>query len=365
MPTELTLALALLTAAAVTFAATPLAAKLAHVTGFLDDPVGYKGHSRPTPYLGGSAIIAGILVAVVAFGGAGHGRWPLLAGAVVLWVVGTIDDRVSLSPFVRLGIEILVAGGLFSAGLGWGIDPPAVDLLLTVAWVVGVVNAVNLMDNMDGAAATVAGVSALGAGVLALVAGNAALAVLCVAVAGACAGFLPRNLARPARIFMGDGGSMPLGFLVAGLAMISSVHAQLGTGGLVVATMILGLAVLDTTLVTFSRRVGGRPVLQGGRDHLTHRLRTRLDSPQAVAAFLGGTQLLLCGAAIGVERIGTPAVVTGGVFVAMLATFTIVRLNRWPWFDRRTGPRLGPEFRRQRTPLMARVRAATRTARAA
>ena len=348
----MTLAAAFALALAVTWAATPLAIRIARVTGFIDRPAGYKGHQVPTPYLGGSAIMAGVLASAIAFGGAGGGRWAIVAGAVVLWILGTADDRLNLSPLLRVVAEAAVAVGLYLAGHGWGLESGVLDLLLTVAWVIGVVNAVNLMDNMDGTAGSVAGASALGAAALAIVVGETGLAVLCLAVAGGCAGFLPRNLSRPARVFMGDGGSMPLGFLLAGVSMEAATRTSLGAGAVVTGALLLGLALLDTTLVTFSRRVGGRPLLTGARDHLTHRLHTRLGSPRAVALFLGGTQLMLSAGAVALQQAGTSAVMTAGMLTTLLAGVAIARLNRWPWFDRRNGPRLGPEHRRTRTPLL-------------
>lgn len=366
----MTVALAFAVALVATWGITPLAIRVARSTGFLDKPAGYKGHAAPTPYLGGSAIMAGVLVAAVALGGAAHGRWVLIAGAVALWALGTADDKLNLSPLTRVVAEVVVAGALFATGNGWHVGADVFNLLLTIAWVVAVVNAVNLMDNMDGTSATVAGTSALGAGALALISHDTGLAVLCLAVGGACAGFLPRNLARPSRIFMGDGGSMPLGLLVAGVAMAASTHssAGAGAGAIIIGGMLLGLALLDTTLVTFSRRVGGRPLLTGARDHLTHRLRTKLGTPRAVAAFLGGTQMLLCLGAIALQQLGFGAVLSAGMLTVALGAITIIRLNRWPWFDRRTGPRLGIEHRRPQRDLLGRSRpqavAAGETARA-
>src|SRR5262249_33485806 len=154
-----------------------------------------------------TAILFGILVAGVAFGPQARPYAVLAACAFVLWVVGTIDDRHNLSPYLRLALEIVIGATLFATGHGWNVfSGDALDCALTILWVVGIVNAVNLMDNMDGAAATVVGISATATGTLAIVVGNPELAPLCFAVAGGCAGFLPRNLARPSRIFMGDGG---------------------------------------------------------------------------------------------------------------------------------------------------------------
>lgn len=334
MQPELALPLAFLLAALVTWSVTPVAIAVARLTGFIDRPVGYKGHGRPTPYLGGSAVMAGVLVAALAFGGA-TGPWAvLIACAIGLWVLGTADDRLNLSPYLRLGIEVGIGGLLFTTGHGWTVFGNAtLDLLLTCFWVAAVINAVNLMDNMDGAAATVAGISAAGAGVLAALSSNPALAMLCFAVAGACAGFLPRNLARPSRIFMGDGGSMPLGLLLAGASMGAASNALHGPAGLAAAAAIVGLVVLDTSLVTVSRRRGGRPLLTGGRDHLTHRLRTRLGTPQAVAALLAVTQVALCVVAVTLSLTNPIALLPFAVLMVMAGASAIWQLESPPWFD--------------------------------
>src|SRR3954447_15012476 len=277
MSPELRSAAAFGIAALVTFAATPLMIRVAVRTAFFDLPVGYKEHARPTPYLGGAAIMAGILVAVLLFGGAADGHGVIVACGLAIWLAGTLDDRVGLPVSARTSLEATIAVLLWSTGHGWDVfHDAAADLVLTVVWVVAVANAFNIMDNMDGVAASVAGISALGAGVLALISGEVAAAPLCFAVAGACAAFLPRNLATPSRIFMGDGGSLVLGLLVAGVTMGIVTPAYFGPRGVIVAALLVGLVVLDTTLVVVSRSRGGRPVLSGGRDHLSHRIARRL-----------------------------------------------------------------------------------------
>jgi UDP-GlcNAc:undecaprenyl-phosphate GlcNAc-1-phosphate transferase len=334
MQPELSIPLALLVAAAVTYLVTPLAIRVARATGFLDKPAGYKGHGNPTPYLGGSAILAGVLVAGLAFGPDARPYTVLAACAAVMWVVGTIDDRRNLSPHVRLALEIAVGATLFATGHGWNVfGSDVLDCALTILWVVGIVNAVNLMDNMDGAAATVVGISATGTGTLAIVVGTAELAPLCFAVAGGCVGFLPRNLARPARIFMGDGGSMPLGLLVAGTSMQVASAGNLGVAGVLEIGLIVGVAILDTLLVMVSRRRGGRPLMTGGRDHLTHRLRTRVGTPSAVAGSLASLQFVLCAAAIVAGLIGAGAILGVTAFVLAGGAWAIAQLERHPWFD--------------------------------
>ena len=155
-------------------------------------------------------------------------------------------------------------------------------------WVVAVVNAFNLFDNMDGAASSMACVVAGALAVLGLVNGDTWLSVVAAALCGACAGFLPHNLASPARIFLGDGGSMPIGFAVAALAMIGVGDAAREWQSLAMGLLFVGVPALDTGLVIVSRRRRGLSILTGGRDHLTHRARQRLQTARAVAITLGG-----------------------------------------------------------------------------
>ena len=305
MSPELDALAAFAIASIATYLATPVAIAVAVRTKFFDLPAGYKGHRKPTPYLGGTAIIVGILAAVASVRGLGATHWTIIAGAVGIWAMGTLDDKINLPISLRTLVEVGIAVLLWDTGRGWGVfhNGPA-DLVLTVVWVVGVMNAFNLMDNMDGASASVAGASAIGAGVLALMSGDTALAPLSFAVAGACFGFLPRNLARPARIFMGDGGSLLLGLLVARVTMAAVTRQYLGPKGVIVAALLVGLVILDTTLVVISRRRAGMNVLSGGRDHLTHRLVRWLGTPRRVALALAVTQFTVCGMAIGMAQAG-------------------------------------------------------------
>lgn len=337
MPTEVALAAAFAVAAAGAFGLTPLAIRLALTTGFLDKPHGYKGHGRPTPYLGGVALAVAVTLATVAFGAAtGMAATAAQCAALVgcglgLWAVGTLDDRRNLSPVTRVIAEVGAALVLWGTGHGWDVlgNGPA-DALLTVVWVVGIVNAFNLMDNMNGAAATCAAVAALGAAGLALGTGHDALAALCLAVAGACVGFLPFNLARPSAIFMGDGGSMLLGSLIAGVVMVAASAGGGDATALVPAALIAGLAILDTTLVSISRRRGGRPLLSGGRDHLTHRLARRLGSTHRVPVALAAVQAVLCGAAVAIAQAGAAWATVAAGAVCLIAGAAAVRYLESP-----------------------------------
>ena len=273
----------------VVLAATPVAIRVARSTGFLDRPRGFRVHAKPTPYLGGAAVFLGFLAGALVQGTVWDSHLtPLFAGAGVLWLVGTVDDRVALGPWLRVFAEVAVGILLWDAGLGWSLFPGELaDLIVTVLWIVGLVNAFNLMDNLDGAAATVAAVSAAGIAFLTLSEGPAALTALAVAASGACIGFLHFNLARPARIFLGDGGSMLLGFLVAALAMAAWRENVMEGVDFLPAIMLAGLPVLDMTLVIVSRKRRGVSVGTGGRDHISHRLLAKLGSTWRVALALG------------------------------------------------------------------------------
>jgi UDP-GlcNAc:undecaprenyl-phosphate GlcNAc-1-phosphate transferase len=257
----------------------------------------------------------------------------IIVGAIAIWAMGTIDDKVSLPISLRTLVEAGIAVLLWATGRGWNVfhNGPA-DLMLTVVWVVGVMNAFNLMDNMDGAAASVAAISAIGAGTLGLMSGDDALAALSFAVAGACFGFLPRNLAKPARIFMGDGGSLLVGLLVARITMAAVTRGYLGPSGVIIAALLVALVIFDTTLVTISRSRGRRGVLTGGRDHLTHRLSGRLGTPRRVALTLASTQLAVCAVTIGLAQAGAGWVLLAGGMCAIVGMVMIWQFEQASWF---------------------------------
>ena len=266
---------------------TPVAIRLAIRTGVMDQPGGHKGHRSPVPYLGGMAIVVSFAgsVAVAAIIRPPHSGIDelvvVLALAVGLAVVGLLDDLWDLSPLVRLILEIgagfalwQVGAGVQIVGSGW------VDLVVTVFWVVGVTNAFNLLDNMDGLAAGLAGIACLGYFAIAATNGQYLVAGLSMGLAGCALGFLRHNF-HPARIYMGDGGALFLGFMVAYLGIKLRFDGARSVSFLV-PVVVCSVAILDTTLVTVSRLVTGRSPFVGGRDHMSHRL-VKLGLPVRVA----------------------------------------------------------------------------------
>jgi UDP-GlcNAc:undecaprenyl-phosphate GlcNAc-1-phosphate transferase len=335
LPDEARLASAVLISLTAVWLLTPVARRLAIRTAFYDHPTGYKAHSSPTAYLGGLAVMGGFLLSVAVVGEDLSRLWPILACAVGLMALGTLDDRFAVRPRYRLAGELAAAIVLWHFDLGWTFLSSDVErLILTSAWIVGFTNAFNLMDNMDGAASIVATVCSAGIAAQALVIGGAEeVALIALALAGACLGFLPYNLRlnAPARIFLGDGGSLPIGFIVAALAMNIPVDEPLGWPVLLVAALLLGLPVLDTLLVVVSRTRRGVSIVTAGRDHLTHRLRARLPSAVAVAAVLAVAQTAVSLVTIAAAVIGRTSIILVATACLALGASIVAVLDSSAW----------------------------------
>jgi UDP-GlcNAc:undecaprenyl-phosphate GlcNAc-1-phosphate transferase len=336
MNPELAGAIGLGAGAAAAAVATPLAIRVAKRTRFYDVPREYRRHAAPTPLLGGAALLVGWLVGSAATTGFFYARGLVVLGCgLALWLLGTVDDRVAIAPKWRLLAELLAGVALVVAGLGWQTGAGGVvNVALTLFWTVGLVNAFNLMDNMDGACATVTVLSALGAGALAIIKGHPALAGMAFALAGAAAAFLRWNLARPAKIFLGDGGSMLAGFLVAALVMIVSHKAPAGNAGLLLGALLVGVPIFDVALVSLSRHRRGVPLVTGGRDHLTYRILLVRRSPHAVAAMLASAQLLLCALGIGGYELGARGVSLVALVAFLCGVTAVVVLDTPRWRPR-------------------------------
>jgi UDP-GlcNAc:undecaprenyl-phosphate/decaprenyl-phosphate GlcNAc-1-phosphate transferase len=315
-------------ATAIAYMTTPVAIVAARRLAFYDVPFGYKGHKAPTPYLGGAAVMSAFVVALLLAYPASGRTLALLAGVAVMFSLGTVDDRWPISPLVRVVVEFVLGALLSELGHGWhlGAGQP-VDATVNGLWVVGVVNAFNLFDNMDGAASTMAIVASAGTCGLALFAHDFWAATGSIALCGACLGFLPHNLARPARIFLGDGGSLPLGFAVAVLAASAAGTAEPSLLALLTGLLLVGVPALDTCLVVVSRRRRGISILTAGRDHLTHRTRQRMRTARRVALVLGGAQAIVSALVIVATRADSAAVVYVVLGVVVCAAAAIVGLE--------------------------------------
>lgn len=274
---------ALVLAYAVTLAATPLTTRVAHRFGILDRPdvegSGYKNHLHAMPYLGGVAIFLGVLstaglLSVEHWPAADHEipRFLVAIGiAVGLGLVGLIDDVRRLTLVARLVAGIGAAVAAWELGFRVQAFPSAsLNFALTVVWIVGITNAFNLLDNMDGLSAGLAGIGASSFAVMGFLEGQPQPTIVAAALAGGAFAFLTHNR-HPAKVFMGDAGSLFLGFLLA-LIGIELRFDNLLKVTFLVPVVVLGVPIFDTTIVVLSRVKNRRPIFRGARDHVSHRL---------------------------------------------------------------------------------------------
>ena len=263
---------ALLTAFATTAAATPLVIRIARQRGWVANPTSDRWHQTPTALMGGIAIFAGVAVASALFVG-GLGAPMVIAAAALMFISGATDDRRGLSPTTKILLQLAAAALLIYEGYMFEFGGAVwFSAALTVFWILGITNAVNLIDNMDGLSAGVSAIAAISLAGMAALSGAGPLAALALAVAGAAGGFLFYNF-KPAKIFMGDCGSLFLGFVLAATAvMVQAEFGMRGIAAVFMTALVLGVPIMDTTLVTIERTLHGKPVSEGGRDHTSHRL---------------------------------------------------------------------------------------------
>ncbi len=240
--------------------------------GFVDEPTRRKPHQNPTPYLGGVAIAAGTLLpATVLLPLRATGLVAILVAAAAVSTLGLADDVRPLSPALRLGVESAAAAAVVATGVRLPVFGGTFGAAFSVVWIVLFTNAFNLLDNMDGAAAAVGAAASAGLAATAAALGRGDLAVLLCALGAACAGFLFHNW-TPARMFMGDAGSLFVGFVIAASA-VAILATRPAIPALTAAWLILFVPAVDTSIVLLSRHRARRPLLSGGTDHLSHRLR--------------------------------------------------------------------------------------------
>jgi UDP-GlcNAc:undecaprenyl-phosphate GlcNAc-1-phosphate transferase len=262
--------------------------------GIVDRPDGrLKNHREPVPYLGGLAIFLSFLLALAAtieFSPEVLGM--LLAGSIVV-LVGLVDDLGQIGPFAKLAGQAVAVIVLLKAGVSIQLVflPEWAAVAVSVLWLLATTNAFNLIDVMDGLSAGTAAVGALALLAVAEMNGRVEAGVLLAALAGSCAGFLPYNL-EPARIYMGDTGSLFLGLMLGALAM-NNAYTEVNSVAAVAPALILGVPLFDMLFVMYIRWKRGLPVMLGSPDHVALRLRKwKLTTRQTVAASYAATAVL-------------------------------------------------------------------------
>ncbi len=321
--------------------------QLALRMGMVDHPGPRKVHAQPTPLMGGLAIYCGVLIALlVSLGGPALIQViGIFSGATLVAVVGVLDDRGLLHHQIKLftampaAALILVATGvrtqIFSV-LWPGQAAIWADALLTVVWVVGITAAFSILDHMDGLCAGVAAVAALFFAIFALESGQLLVSTMAAAVLGAAAGFLRWNF-TPAKIFMGDGGAMFLGFLMAALALKLRPVVTGGHGAMwLVPVLILGVPIFDTTLISISRsRRGFIPFTTPGKDHTAHRLSNLFRSQRSAVLALYALGIAFGLLALAIARLPLAKVVGLAALAVVAALLAIGALERAP-FERQS-----------------------------
>jgi len=262
----------------------PVVQRVSLRLGYVAKPREDRWHRQPTPILGGvgifTAFLLSLLVTLLLSGAWNQVRWGVLAGSGLIFLFGLYDDIKHISPPAKLVGQILAAAVVVSQGYTSNFFTPRIpnhiiaqipNIVLTFIWLVGITNAINLLDNMDGLAG---GIALITSGILSIFfwqIGNQGLLAISMALAGSVLGFLFFNF-PPASIFMGDSGSQFLGFTLAVLAIARQPQASNVIAVVGVPTLLFLLPILDTTLVTFTRLLRGQSPTQGGRDHTSHRL---------------------------------------------------------------------------------------------
>lgn len=300
MPFDTELAIRLLITIAagfiISFAATPIVKAFAQRVGAMDVPNDERRvHNHPIPRMGGLAIFLGFLLSVLLFTPINAQFRGILLGCVIIVATGAVDDIVSLNPWAKLGLQFLAALvavlhgveiNVLANPIFWSETDHLVlggfAIPITLLWIVGITNSVNLIDGLDGLAVGVSAISSLTMLVIALLVSDASVALALAALVGACLGFMPYNM-NPAKIFMGDTGSLLLGYVLATLSILG-LFKFYAVVSFAVPLLAIAIPLLDTIFAFFRRLLRGQSPMHADRGHFHHRLIDMgLNQKQAVA----------------------------------------------------------------------------------
>jgi UDP-GlcNAc:undecaprenyl-phosphate/decaprenyl-phosphate GlcNAc-1-phosphate transferase len=315
---------------------------LAIRVGMVDLPGPRKVHLKPIPLLGGLAIYGGVMLAIlIVFDGAARAQViGIVSGATLVTAVGFLDDRgwlhhqIKLFAAMPLAAVILLISGIHAQVFSLVIHGSIgywLDAALTIVWVVGITASFSILDHMDGLCAGVAAMASVFFAMLAYLDGQTLVTTLAASVLGAAAGFLRWNF-KPAKIFMGDGGAMFLGFLMATLALKLRLDHASSLATCLAPVLILGATIFDTTLVTISRsRRGLLPFATPGKDHSAHRLANLGLGQRGAVLAIYMIGALSGGAAILVSYLSNRSAALVGLGVAAAMLIAIAWLERAPY----------------------------------
>ncbi len=320
MPMSASKLLALAMSFGLALVLTPLVRAVARRAGLVAKPKSDRWHKQPTAMLGGVAIWASVVVAYLAFVPSTPYGWVIIYSSTFLFLVGLLDDLIHTKPYQKLIGQILGAAFVIYYGLSlpWT-NSHLLNMALTIFWLIGITNALNLLDNMDGLAGGIAVIASAFLALSFIHTGQFVEALMVLIFAGALVGFLVYNT-TPASIFMGDCGSLFVGFFLASSALVnvSGGRSRSFLPVLAVPILILFIPIFDTTFVTILRKLSGRAASQGGRDHTSHRLVALGMSERHAVLMLYGFAALSGFVAVLVQRVKLD------VSLAAIAGFTIL-----------------------------------------
>ncbi|MHC2183440.1 UDP-GlcNAc:undecaprenyl-phosphate GlcNAc-1-phosphate transferase [Paenibacillus sp. PvR052] len=315
---------------------TPLVKRFAFWVGAVDAPNHRKVHSRIMPRLGGLAIFIAFIGAYFVVSPAidtlkNDVVFGLLVGGAIVVLIGALDDRFDLSPKIKLLGQVLAASVVVYSGVtielvnvpfGDGtISLSWLSVPLTIFWIVGVTNAINLIDGLDGLSAGVSGIATTTILVLALMMGNTTVVLLCVVLLGSIAGFLFYNF-HPAKIFMGDSGALFLGFCLATLSVLGFKQATVVS--LLVPIMILGVPLSDTFFAILRRWVNNLPISVADKSHLHHCLLQLGFSHRTTVLIIYGIALLFGSSAVLLSYMSEQQTLWGAVILVTILLCILV-----------------------------------------
>jgi UDP-GlcNAc:undecaprenyl-phosphate/decaprenyl-phosphate GlcNAc-1-phosphate transferase len=322
--------IAFFSALIISFLLTPLARKLAFKVGALDIPKdARKIHNKPMPYFGGIAIYVAIMACMFVYMPKDETNISIMIGATIIVLTGIIDDMYGMPAKIKLIMQIVAAaiaikGGVKIHFITNPLSNTGMSLLrdftipITLFWIVGITNTINLIDGLDGLASGVASIAATTLLFTAAIKGYDFIVMQCAIIAGASLGFLPFNF-NPAKIFMGDTGSLLLGYMLAVTAILGMVKSVAAVT-LVVPIFALGLPIFDTTFAIIRRFINKKPIMEADKDHLHHKLMGKgLNQRQTVLVmYLISMMLGLAAVIVSDSDPATGIIVVGFVIVIVL-----------------------------------------------
>lgn len=302
--------LAFLLAIVLSYIATPFVIRFAKAIGAMDVPKDNRRvHKHPIPRLGGLAIYFSFIVATSLFVDLDETMLSMLLASSIIVITGVVDDRIGMGAKLKLLIQVICASIVVAGGvrIEFFANPLNPELLfdltwlsypVTVFWIVGITNTVNLIDGLDGLAAGISCIASITLSIICFLNGDLVSAGILLVLCGSCIGFLPYNF-NPAKTFMGDTGSLFLGFVL-GTMSISGMVKGAAIFAVIVPILALAIPIFDTTFAIIRRTIAGQPVMQADKGHLHHRLLARgLTQRQtvfvlyALSAFMGASSILI------------------------------------------------------------------------